>query len=99
MSTIRKVVSTTMKAVRMKPHVPGVTWSSDSPGRNDGEGAGEGVVARAMRKWCTVQTFCGGWLSRDSCANHVLRVIEVADIPILAPQRGPFQAARTGSWT
>jgi hypothetical protein len=54
MSTINKVVATTKKAVMMKPQRPGVTWSSESPARNDGDGEGDGVVARTSSKWCTV---------------------------------------------
>jgi hypothetical protein len=49
-STISSVVARTKKAVMMKPHVPGVTWSSERPGRRDGVGLGAGAVARAMSK-------------------------------------------------
>jgi hypothetical protein len=48
------VVATTKKAVMIKPQRPGVTWSSESPARNDGEGEGGAVVARTRSKWCTV---------------------------------------------
>ena len=55
MSTISSAVNTTMKAVSRKPSRPGVTWSSDRPGRSDGVGVGAGAVARAMSKECTVK--------------------------------------------
>jgi hypothetical protein len=50
MSTISSVVANTKNAVMMKPHMPGVTWSSERPGRSDGVGVGAGAVARAMSK-------------------------------------------------
>jgi hypothetical protein len=50
MSTMSKVVASTKKAVMMKPHRPGVIWSSDTPSRNEGVGSGDGVVARATSK-------------------------------------------------
>jgi hypothetical protein len=50
MSTISNVVASTKKAVMMKPHKPGVTWSSEIPSRSDGVGEGAGVVARTRSK-------------------------------------------------
>jgi hypothetical protein len=38
----------------MNPNVPGVTWSSERPGRSEGDGEGTGVVARTRSKCCTV---------------------------------------------
>ena len=61
MSTISSAVNTTMKAVSRKPSRPGVTWSSDRPGRSDGVGVGAGAVARAMSKECTVGNLLWNW--------------------------------------